>query len=61
MNPFAINPFLIRKASADDAELLARLSYQTFVETFAHLNSTESMSEYLSKNGTVDVLMKNTL
>jgi GNAT superfamily N-acetyltransferase len=46
----------IRKASAGDAGTLARLSYQTFVETFADKNSEENMKEYLSKNCTEEVI-----
>ncbi|MBL7995086.1 GNAT family N-acetyltransferase [bacterium] len=46
----------IRSASRDDAATLAELSYRTFEETFAHLNSSENMQEYFSRNCTIDVL-----
>lgn len=44
--------YLTRKASLEDADLLAQLSHTIFVETFAHLNSAANMKEYLSKNCT---------
>jgi diamine N-acetyltransferase len=50
------NDVLIRFASTEDAEILAYLSYRTFAETFAHLNSEENMREYLSSNCTAEVL-----
>lgn len=48
----------LRSASYEDAETLANLSYRTFDETFAHLNSGVNMREYLNKNCTSDVLAK---
>lgn len=38
----------IRRATPEDAELLARLGEQTFSETFAHLNTPEDMEAYLT-------------
>ena len=46
----------IRRTVHEDAALLAHLSYLTFEETFAHLNSSENMQEYFSKNCTTDAL-----
>lgn len=50
------NGITIRPASRNDAEILAHLSYRTFVETFAHLNSEDNMKVYLSTQCTVEVL-----
>lgn len=38
----------IRRASVEDAELLANLGARTFVETFAEDNSPEDMAAYLA-------------
>lgn len=55
-NSSTTEKFLIRTAVARDAEILARLSYQTFVEAFADQNTEENMAQYLSKNCTTPVL-----
>jgi len=47
---------VIREATPQDSELLAQLSRQTFVETFADQNSEENMSEYLAKHCTAQAL-----
>ncbi|HMG37067.1 MAG TPA: GNAT family N-acetyltransferase [Blastocatellia bacterium] len=38
----------IRRAEADDAELLARIGAETFTQTFAAVNTPEDMREYLA-------------
>jgi ribosomal protein S18 acetylase RimI-like enzyme len=40
--------FSIRRADVADAELIARLSRQTFIETFAEHNSAEDMKKFLN-------------
>jgi diamine N-acetyltransferase len=40
----------IRKANYADINFLMEIGYQTFHETFAHLNKKEDMEEYLSEN-----------
>jgi ribosomal protein S18 acetylase RimI-like enzyme len=52
------NGIRIRVAFDGDAETLAHLSYRTFSETFAHLNSEENMKEYLSTQCTKEVLAR---
>ncbi len=42
----------IRRADSSDAELLAELGAQTFVETFAAENTPEDMSVYLAQSFT---------
>lgn len=56
MEDVVVENYLIRTASINDADTLALLSYQTFEETFAHVNSKENMNDYLSANCTTDVL-----
>lgn len=48
----------IRLAEASDAELLARLSAQTFNETFAEYNTPSDMKLYLEKNCTPEILAR---
>ena len=40
----------IRIADKKDAELIAELSQQTFIETFASLNSKENMDKFIKDN-----------
>lgn len=47
---------VIRRASAEDAALLARLGEQTFVETFAEINTPEDMAAYLAASFTPEQL-----
>lgn len=46
----------VRRASVEDAELLAELGAQTFEETFAKDNSPEDMSAYLADSFSVERL-----
>jgi ribosomal protein S18 acetylase RimI-like enzyme len=41
--------FLIRFATADDAELIADLSRRTFHETFGYVNSKENMDKFMNE------------
>lgn len=56
MKEVTLENITLRSASRDDSATLAELSYRTFEETFAHLNSSENMQEYFSKNCTTDVI-----
>ncbi len=48
----------IRQAGPEDAELIADLSRQTFVETFAEDNTPENMEKFLSLQFTKEALTK---
>ncbi len=41
--------FLIRYATADDAELIADLSRRTFHETFGYVNTRENMDKFMNE------------
>ena len=43
---------VIRKATTEDARLIADISHQTFYETFAAYNSRENMDKFLSQQFT---------
>lgn len=45
-------PFVIRRASVADAATLARITEQTFTETFGHLYPPEDLAEYVRGNCT---------
>lgn len=45
-----MDEIVIRKASSEDATLLAELGAQTFAETFAELNTPENMVAYLAES-----------
>jgi predicted N-acetyltransferase YhbS len=44
--------FLIRFATADDAELIADLSRRTFHETFGYVNTKENMDKFMNEQFT---------
>src|SRR5918999_957160 len=46
----------VRRASSEDAKLLAELGAQTFAETFAKDNSPEDMAAYLADSFSVERL-----
>ena len=46
----------IRPAVKSDDQLIADISHQTFIETFAHLNKAEDMQIFLSQQFTKDRL-----
>lgn len=48
----------IRIADKRDAELIAELSQQTFIETFASTNSKENMDKFLRESFSKEILMK---
>jgi ribosomal protein S18 acetylase RimI-like enzyme len=48
----------IKKASQDDAALIAAISRQTFYETFAPDNSKENMDKFMNEVFTTKALMK---
>ena len=48
----------IRFATADDAELIADISRQTFYETFTSHNSKEDMDKFMNEQFTKEALMK---
>src|SRR3974390_2966585 len=45
---------VIRRAGPEDAETLARISAQTFCDTFAHLYPPEDLAAYLAEAYDVD-------
>lgn len=47
-------PLIIRRASVADAAILARITEQTFTETFGHLYPPEDLAQYLRSNCTPD-------
>ena len=49
--------FLIRFATADDAELIADLSRRTFHETFGYVNTKENMDKFMRDQFTKEALM----
>jgi diamine N-acetyltransferase len=51
----------LRYANADDAELIAGLSRQTFYESFAAHNTKEDMDKFMSEQFTKEALMKEVI
>lgn len=51
-------PVTIRYATAKDALLIARISRQTFYETFASQNTQEDMDKFMNEQFTEELLMK---
>ncbi len=51
-------PIEIRYATADDAELIADMSRQTFYETFVAHNTKEDMDKFMNEQFTREELMK---
>ena len=47
----------IRIADKKDAELIAELSQQTFIETFASSNSKENMDKFLQESFSKEALI----
>ncbi|WP_310559729.1 GNAT family N-acetyltransferase [Flavobacterium sp.] len=45
-----MNPITIRKATISDLETIQEISQQTFIETFAAVNTPENMENYIQKN-----------
>ncbi len=50
--------FLIRYATADDAELIADLSRKTFYETFGYVNTKENMDKFMNEQFSREKLME---
>lgn len=50
--------FLIRFATADDAELIADLSRRTFHETFGYVNTKEDMDKFMNEQFAREKLIK---
>jgi len=45
-----MNPITIRKATISDLEIIQEISKQTFIETFADVNTPENMENYVREN-----------
>jgi ribosomal protein S18 acetylase RimI-like enzyme len=45
-----MNPIIIRKATISDLEIIQEISKQTFIETFADVNTPENMENYIQEN-----------
>lgn len=45
-----MNSIIIRKATISDLETIQEISIQTFMETFADVNSPENMQNYIGEN-----------
>jgi GNAT superfamily N-acetyltransferase len=45
-----MSPIKIRKATISDFEIIREISTQTFIETFAEVNTTENMEHYVREN-----------
>lgn len=45
-----MNQITIRKATISDLETIQKISKQTFIETFAEVNTPENMDHYILKN-----------
>jgi ribosomal protein S18 acetylase RimI-like enzyme len=43
-------PIIIRKATISDLEIIQEISKQTFIETFADVNTPENMENYVREN-----------
>ena len=50
--------FLIRFATADDAELIADISRRTFHETFGYVNTKENMDKFMNEQFSREKLIK---
>lgn len=48
----------IKEAGVDDAVLIAALSQQTFIETFASVNTKENMDKFLQESFSKEILIK---
>jgi len=48
----------IKKCTHEDVQILQKISYDTFNETFKHQNSPENMNAYLEKAFNIDQLEK---
>lgn len=47
---FFMNAIEIRKATISDLEIIQEISKQTFIETFAEVNTVENMKKYIREN-----------
>lgn len=45
-----MSPIIIRKATISDLEIIQEISKQTFIETFATVNTPENMANYVREN-----------
>ncbi|TRX22097.1 GNAT family N-acetyltransferase [Flavobacterium franklandianum] len=45
-----MNPIKIRKATISDLEIIQEISRQTFIETFAEVNTPENIKNYIQEN-----------
>ena len=45
-----MSPIIIRKATISDLEIIQEISKQTFLETFAEVNTPENMENYVREN-----------
>jgi ribosomal protein S18 acetylase RimI-like enzyme len=45
-----MSPIIIRKATISDLEIIQKISKQTFLETFAEVNTPENMENYVREN-----------
>jgi len=45
-----MSPIIIRKATISDLEIIQEISKQTFIETFAAVNTPENMENYVREN-----------
>jgi len=45
-----MSPIIIRKATISDLEIIQEISKQTFIETFADVNTQENMENYVQEN-----------
>ena len=52
---------LIRQAGSNDARTIAKLSRQTFYDTFAEYNSKEDMDKFMHEQFSEELLMKEVL
>ena len=45
-----MSPIIIRKATISDLQIIQEISKQTFLETFAEVNTPENMENYVREN-----------
>jgi ribosomal protein S18 acetylase RimI-like enzyme len=45
-----MSPIIIKKATISDLEIIQEISKQTFLETFANVNTPENMENYIREN-----------
>lgn len=45
-----MSPIIIKKATISDLEIIQEISRQTFIETFADVNTPENMENYIREN-----------